>query len=238
MTILELDGHYHCGVEGDEIKVRFEPNQPSIQHKEDCPPNLFYFVCGGKILENGRTLSDYNIQRGSVLHMIRTIRAGDCTVPMGIAAGGRIEQNIVEDTMDATQWAKDMTMTIPLQILNSVAFRRVTGKKPPPSPVKASTYADAGLPFFSMYEEPSGVAGNFQVVKSVNEIEQDRGLANGAESSVHPSIVKLDERGGGITIPNRHTLSIRDPDGLMDSAGPLHGFRAVADLERDPDDEV
>ncbi|KAI1207588.1 uncharacterized protein F4807DRAFT_172086 [Annulohypoxylon truncatum] len=151
---------------------------------------------------------------------------------MEIAVGGKIEQNIVEDDTDPTRWMKDQTITVPVQILNSTAYRRVTGEDPPPSPIDASTYAEAGLPFFELWEEPSSVAGDFEGVKSVNQIEQDRGLAQGSEAPVHPRIVELNNR-SDITIPNRHAMLIDDPDGLMNPAGPLRKFRTVADMMRD-----
>lgn len=114
---------------------------------------------------------------------------------MGIAAGGMIKQVIKKDDISADRWNKERTMKIPVHILNSAAFRHVTGRDPPPSPIDATTYADAGLPFFKMYEEPSGITGDFATVKSVNEINQDRGIAGGEETPVNPSLIYLNSRG-------------------------------------------
>lgn len=168
------------------------------------------------------------------MHLILRLRGGwtpMSNAPMGIAAGGKIEQEIQTDNVNPNSWNRDVTFTVPVQILNSAAFRRVTGEDPPPCPVTTSAYAAAGLPFFKLYEEPSGIAGDFAAVKSVNQIEQSRGIAKASEASVNPRIVKLNGGGDGITVPNLSTLSIRDPDSLLDPTGPLRPFRTQYDLE-------
>ncbi|KAI0381386.1 hypothetical protein F5Y04DRAFT_288960 [Hypomontagnella monticulosa] len=191
------------------------------------------------------TLGQCGITDGSIVKMriecpspggaIAIAKFAQATPPpvSGYAEGGKVRQSVREDTISASRWMKDRTVTIPVQILDTAAFRQVTGTDPPPCPIDASTYAEAGLPFFKMYEEPSTVSGNFDAVKSINEIEQNRGIAQASESSVHPRLITLNERGHGITIPSLNTLLIHDPDSLMNPDGPLLPFRTVQDLKRD-----
>lgn len=85
-----------------------------------------------------------------------------------------------------------------IQLLSAAAFRQVTGMEPPPSPITAEDYFDAGLPFFSLpNEEPSGVSGMFSDIKSVNQLDQVNGVA-GLERELAFPTVELNNDG---TVP-------------------------------------
>ena len=81
-----------------ERSDHIEDVKAKVQAKEDIPPEQRYFIYAGNLLEDGHTLSEYNVQRGCTLLMVcdhmrinvRANRSGE-TVPLVVSSCELVE---------------------------------------------------------------------------------------------------------------------------------------------------
>ena len=125
------------------------------------------------------------------------------TDEMGLAAGGRMEQGIYPDEHGVDTWDPTNSGRVYVHIVNSAAFRDITGMEPPPSPISARTYTEHGFPWFDLYDEGKGdlaPSATLAGVKSVKEKDASLGFApqqdDGALDLPAQQVVTLGTDGG------------------------------------------
>ena len=83
-----------------------------------------------------------------------------CAPSMGLAPGGRMKQEIYEDTFDLADWDTAHSSRCFVHICNSQTWHAIAGERPPTEPPTAAKYTNAGLPWFDYYSESAAVAGS------------------------------------------------------------------------------
>ncbi|KAK4230329.1 hypothetical protein QBC38DRAFT_440947 [Podospora fimiseda] len=135
--------------------------------------------CG--ILENHRTLDDYSISDSTTVHLFFPLRGGGGGPGfgpgyyMGIGAGGRIEQTIIQDKQHS-RWPRHVSSEdyarFNVQILNSRTFTEVFGLAPPSKPRELKQYEQEGGIFFHFPEASSIIKGNFSMLKDIEGVDE------------------------------------------------------------------
>jgi hypothetical protein len=84
---------------------------------------------------------------------------------MGLAPGGRMNQDIYEDPNALSDWDQRKGERCFIAILNSQDWHAVTGEDVPSKAVSAKDYAAAGLPWFDYYSDLKPVPGSGTLAK-------------------------------------------------------------------------
>lgn len=104
---------------------------------------------------------------------------GSAPVSMGIAAGGTIKQQIQKDTYGVNSWSNDKKRSLTIHLVNSMAYKTITGMDPPTSPITAAAYQRAKIPWYSHYDETAPVIkppSIFKRIMSIAAIDKKRGI--------------------------------------------------------------
>ncbi len=94
---------------------------------------------------------------------------------MGLAPGGRMEQEIYDDPYGLDAWDQRHASRCFVTIVNSLQWMTVTGEQPLTHPPTAKTYSEMGLPWFEYY------GGDAQAVHGAEKLEKIASVAQVAK---------------------------------------------------------
>ena len=108
----------------------------------------------------------------SVMHLVLRLRGGGVPPPRGIAAGGKITQEIYRDKRDIREYDMKRKSRVFVHLVDSTTFTALTGKTMPPPVVSAKDYASAKLPWFEVYSEPQQAVSAPNVLAAIKTFRE------------------------------------------------------------------
>lgn len=93
--------------------------------------------------------------------------------PMGLAAGGRMRQEIYKDKRGIDEWDQKISSRCFVHLCDSRLWQKLTGERPPQPPFTARDYAKYKLPWYDYYRDDlETLSGSdvFSAIKSVAQI--------------------------------------------------------------------
>jgi hypothetical protein len=110
---------------------------------------------------------------------------------MAVGVGGRMRQEIFPDDHGWRTWDTTRAGRAAVRMVGVGEWTALTGLRPPPTPVSARAYTEAGLPWFELYSERGDIAAPERLRGVLSDEEMRRRRAIEEHLSVPPSQVRV-----------------------------------------------
>jgi len=91
---------------------------------------------------------------------------------MGLAAGGRMKQEIYDDHRDPSDYIPCESNRCFVHLCNAEQWELITGEAPPNTPPSAKDYSDHGFPWFDYYDENQTSLSETSTLGGIKSIKQ------------------------------------------------------------------
>ena len=119
-----------------------------------------------------------------------------CNEEMGLAAGGRMRQEIYPDTFDLHDWDIAAAQRVYVTIVHAKDWKKITGDSVPNESPTAKEYGEAGIPWFDYYGKDQAA------------------LPGGAALDGIKSVAALFKKFTGATLTNSQDIETGKPEAL------------------------
>jgi len=101
---------------------------------------------------------------------------------LGLGVGGTMRQKIYPDKYGIKTWDPDSIGSFFVHLINVAEFRAITGAQEPATPVDATAYSAAGLPWFELLDEeesdidPAEVLARIRSIRDLERADADESI--------------------------------------------------------------
>lgn len=102
----------------------------------------------------------------------------EVNLDMGLAAGGRMEQQVFKDPWGLADWSTTVKSRCYVHMCNSIGWEHLTGQRPPHPPMTAAHYTSGGYPWFKYYEDGAASLDGTDKTKGLKSVVEFQKATN------------------------------------------------------------